>query len=141
MPGPAPASAAAQRQAQQLRAGSGRVATTSGAPGAARAPRRLRFTAAAAPAAATATTAAPPRPEWAPVVTYTVDPAAVPQAPQAPAWRDLPPALRGVDFFAPPLADDPLPLLKARVPFLTRAAGALPAVPESLDHALYRYGE
>lgn len=137
--------------ALQQRRASGCLATTSAAPAATAGLRRRRCrlvarASAAAPAAAapTATATATPLPEWAPAVDYTTEPAKVPQVAQAPATALLPPTLSGLDFFSPPLLDasaDPLPLLRARVPFLTRAAGALPAVPASLDHALYRYGE
>ncbi|WIA12812.1 hypothetical protein OEZ85_006442 [Tetradesmus obliquus] len=43
-------------------------------------------------------------------------------------------------FFPPPLTDDPAALLQQNVPFLTKAAGALPVQPRSLSHALYNYG-
>jgi hypothetical protein len=43
-------------------------------------------------------------------------------------------------FFAPTLTDDPAALLQQNVPFLTKAAGALPVQPRNLSHALYNYG-
>jgi hypothetical protein len=43
-------------------------------------------------------------------------------------------------FFPPPLTDDPAALLQQNVPFLTKAAGALPVQPRNLNHALYNYG-
>lgn len=70
--------------------------------------------------------------------------AAVPATAVAPlvtARADLPAGIRGVEFFGPELASDPGKLLAAKVPFLTTQAGALPAQPRSLDHALYMYGE
>jgi hypothetical protein len=85
-------------------------------------PRRARTTAAAAAAPATAA-ARPP----------TVTP--------PPPLVQLPPGLADVEFFAPPMAKDPAAMLQQGVPFLTKAAGALPAVPRSLEHALYMYGE
>lgn len=43
-------------------------------------------------------------------------------------------------FFAPQLTEDPAALLLHEVPFLTKAAGALPVQPRNLNHALYNYG-
>jgi hypothetical protein len=100
------------------------LARGSRAGGAPRPPRRPRC--AAPRASAAASVSAPPRP-----------PAVAPPPPLA----TLPPGVSASQLFAPPVADDPASMLAAGVPFLTKDAGSLPAVPRSLDHALYMYGE